>query len=238
MRHIPGILLTVLLVLFLGLATTLLFSGLGLDLALSTYFFSVEGAGGGWSLGTEQPWKSLYRYGEIPGILLSAGVMLVLIGTYLGLASATWRKPCLVVLITVLIGPGILVNGLLKTSWGRPRPVDVVEFGGAQQYRDVWPPSPRHSGKSFTCGHCAMGFSLSSAAVFFVSSPIGSWFVMALGLAYGFLLGVARVAQGGHFATDVVWSFVVVYAVMALVYAVVFQTMEIPRQFSSQKQRR
>ena len=41
-----------------------------------------------------------------------------------------------------LLGPVLLVNGLLKTFWGRPRPVKVEEFGGSVPFLDAWSRSP------------------------------------------------------------------------------------------------
>jgi membrane-associated PAP2 superfamily phosphatase len=208
---------------------------LGLDMTLSGYFFAVGEAQGGWGIGAEQPWKSLYRYGEIPGILLLVGVFVVLVGTYLGRVPLAWRKPCLVVVLTIIIGPGLLVNGILKNGWGRPRPADITAFGGTVQYRDAWPPCISCPGKSFTCGHCAMGFSMSSAAVLLLHNPLAAWSVVGMGMAYGLLLGFGRLAQGGHFLTDVMWSFVFVYMVMALVYYFVFRFLDIPKQFVSRE---
>jgi lipid A 4'-phosphatase len=39
---------------------------------------------------------------------------------------------------TLALGPGLLVNVLLKEYWGRPRPIDVTEFGGQQQFVPWW----------------------------------------------------------------------------------------------------
>src|SRR6476619_7728679 len=33
---------------------------------------------------------------------------------------------------TMILAPGLLVNVLLKDHWGRPRPIDVTQFGGNQ----------------------------------------------------------------------------------------------------------
>ena len=34
---------------------------------------------------------------------------------------------------TMILAPGLLVNVLLKDHWGRPRPIDVTQFGGQDQ---------------------------------------------------------------------------------------------------------
>ncbi|MDQ1237958.1 MAG: lipid 4-phosphatase [Thermodesulfobacteriota bacterium] len=231
MNRAGSVTATVLMLLCLGIGSTFIVMAQGLDLTLSRYFFSKGGAEGGWALGAEQPWKFLYRYGEVPGILLLVGVLVALAGTLLDRVSFTWKKPCLVVVLTILLGPGLLVNGILKNGWGRPRPADITAFGGTFQYRDAWPPCISCSGKSFTCGHCAIGFSMSSGAVLFLHNPLAAWTVVALGMTYGFLLGFGRLAQGGHFLTDVIWSFVLVYVVMALVYYFMFRVPNTHKRF-------
>ena len=41
-------------------------------------------------------------------------------------------------LSTLLLGPLLLVNVILKNNWGRPRPVEVDLFGGEAPYVEVW----------------------------------------------------------------------------------------------------
>ena len=41
---------------------------------------------------------------------------------------------------TLAVGPGLLTNTLLKDHWGRARPIDVTEFGGASRFTPWWDP--------------------------------------------------------------------------------------------------
>ena len=41
---------------------------------------------------------------------------------------------------TLALAPGLLTNVILKSHWGRPRPIDVVEFGGDQHFVPWWDP--------------------------------------------------------------------------------------------------
>src|SRR3972149_9317319 len=41
---------------------------------------------------------------------------------------------------TLALGPGLLVNVLLKDHWGRRRPIDVAQFGGAEHFVPWWDP--------------------------------------------------------------------------------------------------
>ncbi len=86
------------------------------------------------------------------------------------------------------------------------------------EYRDVWSRSSCCAGKSFPCGHCAIGFSLSSTAAFTPLYPVIGYVGLTLGLLYGSMLSTARLLQGGHFVTDILWSFVIVYVVIAVLY--------------------
>ena len=47
------------------------------------------------------------------------------------------RQP-LFLLTTLIMGPGVLVNTILKDNWGRPRPRYVEEFGGDLPHQPVW----------------------------------------------------------------------------------------------------
>lgn len=71
----------------------------------------------------------------------------------------------------------------------------------------AWEKGIAGSGKSFPSGHASMGFYMFSP--YFVlrrSSRPGSIGFLVLGLGYGALMGLARMIQGGHFASDVVWA--------------------------------
>ena len=42
--------------------------------------------------------------------------------------------------LSYLIGPGLLVNGILKSYVGRVRPRDLMEFGGDKTFSETYPP--------------------------------------------------------------------------------------------------
>ncbi len=49
------------------------------------------------------------------------------------------------------LGPGLLVNGILKEHWHRPRPVHVTEFGGNKPYVDWWNPARKLRAQLLLC---------------------------------------------------------------------------------------
>lgn len=120
----------------------------------------------------------------------------------------TYRRRCAFLLLLLVIGPGLLVNGFLKEhSFGRPRPVQTTEFGGEATFA----PAFQYSGAcehncSFSSGHAALGYSFIALAWIFPSRAL---FFGAFAL--GSYVGFGRVIQGGHFLSDVLMSFWVCY---------------------------
>ena len=174
-----------------------------LDRRWTAIFFSPTE---GWLLVDRQPWQWFYAYGTIPGLLFTIGTLVILYLTYLKPALYSWRSYLLILVLTSVLGSGILVNAILKDHWGRARPRQVEEFGGKWEYRDVHQPGIPGKGKSFPCGHCAISYVFVSTIVFFRKSRWMALTGTASGLFYGTLMSIARVGQGGHFPTDALWA--------------------------------
>jgi membrane-associated PAP2 superfamily phosphatase len=183
-----------------------------LDLAFSALFYTAQPTPV-WYLKDAVPWGWLYTYGELPAFIMATGAFLALLGSLCRAAWRQYRRSCLLLVLAVALGPGLLVNGLLQPLWGRPRPRHIEQFAGTQSYRPWWQPGGPGAGESFPSGHAAMGYVLLAGAVL-VPGGRRVWLGrLALGgaLAYGTLVGLARVVQGGHFASDVVWSGLLMY---------------------------
>jgi lipid A 4'-phosphatase len=186
-------------------------SFLGLDTTLSENLYTSTK---GWACGDRFIWKMLYEYGAIPAYVSAFLSLLLLVASYAKKNFAHYRRLSLYILLVLLIGPGLIVNVLLKDHWGRPRPRQVNLFGGSMSYQYVWQPGEIGNGKSFPCGHAAAGFFL--IAPYFVlrrGHRRLAWMFLVFGIFYGSLMGIARMAQGGHFLSDVIGSGVIVYAV-------------------------
>lgn len=118
------------------------------------------------------------------------------------------RKKFSYLLLVMVVGPGLLVNTLLKdNSVGRARPVNIVEFGGPEQHTAAF----EYSGAcddncSFSSGHAGIGFFFISLGWAFASRKL-----FLAGALIGSIVGLGRIVQGGHFFSDVVISFWVVY---------------------------
>jgi len=209
-----------------GLAATAWIDSRNQDLAWARAFYERGGAHNGWIYARDRPWNWLYDYGEFPGILMGFGALALYIASRYGRASRRYAKPSLVIVLAVLLGPGVVVNGILKSCWGRPRPSDLIVFGGTEEFRKPSQPAGQGRGKSFVCGHCSMAYAVASAGAFYPYHPVASVSMIAVGIAFGTVAGLARMAQGGHFATDVLWSAVIVLVIIAALYYFIFRIPE------------
>jgi lipid A 4'-phosphatase len=163
-----------------------------------------------------------YIYGEIPGIFMLVGALSGYLAARAGKIGKVYERPCMIVILTIALGPGVIANGFLKNCWGRPRPADISMFGGDLEYRKVSEPGIPGRGKSLPCGHASIAFALASGAAFYPMHATLARVSLVGGIAYGLLVGVARLAQGGHFPTDVVWAGVLDLIILSFLYFIIF----------------
>jgi lipid A 4'-phosphatase len=131
-------------------------------------------------------------------------------------------RTALYLVLTLTIGPGLITNTLLKDHWGRMRPIDIVEFLGDSRFTPWWDPrGPCPNNCSFVAGEPAGAFwTLAPAAM----AP-SQWRLLAYGGAFvfGLAIGLLRIAAGGHFFTDVVFSGVFMYLVAWIFHGIIFR---------------
>lgn len=156
------------------------------------------------------------------------GIVVVLAARILWSAvqsTLTWpqvRRPVWL-LAGLALGPGLIVNGILKELWGRPRPVNVDLFGGDAPYQKVWIVSDWCSGNcSFVSGEASASAWLVAAAL--VSPAPIRLVVTAVTVVYAGSLSLNRVAFGGHFLSDVILAWLICGLVFALLYRVLPDT--------------
>lgn len=165
----------------------------------------------------------IYKYGLYPGWIIIAFSSAALLVSLCVRRRKYLRNPALYLLLTLALGSGVIVHAALKDKWGRPRPKQVIEFGGTQSFRPFYKPNffnqPEPS-KSFSCGHCSMGFYFFSVAFLgiYYRKPTIFYFGMLLSLVLGGLLSYVRIAQGGHFLSDVIVSALVMWATSLALY--------------------
>lgn len=121
---------------------------------------------------------------------------------------------------TAALGPGLLVNLILKDFWGRPRPHMVEDYGGQEPYTKVWEITDRcEDNCSFVSGEAASSFWI-LAFVFLL--PKGMRLVPAVTvILVGAGLSINRIAFGGHFLSDVVISWSLMLFLLILMKALI-----------------
>jgi membrane-associated PAP2 superfamily phosphatase len=131
-------------------------------------------------------------------------------------------RAALFLVATLALAPGLLVNVVLKDHWGRPRPIDVQQFGGDKYFVPWWNPrGDCPSNCSFVSGDVSGAFwTIAPAAL---APP--QWRALAYGaaLAFGTGMGVMRVMVGSHFVSDLIFAGVFTYLIVWLVYALIYR---------------
>lgn len=196
-----------LVLLGLMLASSLPFWLTDLDTSAAALFYHPEQPADPWPVAHEPLWALLYQAAPvISGVLLLGGLGVII-------AAGLWphlkrlRLYAVFVILSAVVGPGLVVNALFKDNWGRPRPHHTEALGGTTAYLPPLALGERGEGKSFPCGHSSVGFIL--AAFWFIWRRHRPWLArLALfaALVLGTLLGIGRMAGGDHFLSDVLWS--------------------------------
>ncbi|WDI44355.1 phosphatase PAP2 family protein [Bremerella sp. P1] len=182
-----------------------------LDLVTTHQFFRAQGEDP-FPYGETLLATTIYDYGPIPAILFGVASVATWIGSYLFASLASWRKSAMFCSLAILIGPGILINTVLKPNWGRPRPIDTVVFGGEYNYVPPGTIGPYEMAKSFPSGHASMGFVfLLPAFLLLRKNPTAAACVFVVGFLCGAGVGASRIAEGGHYLSDIAWSGAIVY---------------------------
>lgn len=179
-----------------------------LDLALARALYGPDGFIG------RTPFTEALRsaFFAIPYLCLAAAAAAWLAGRAGRIAPLPGRA-ILFLVATLALGPGLLVNVVLKEYSGRPRPTQIVEFGGASEFRPYW----RFDGAcerncSFVSGEAsAAAWTLAPALL---APPPARSAAVAAALVLTVVASALRVAFGGHFLSDVVFAVLLTLAIV------------------------
>lgn len=176
----------------------------GLDIAASRLFHDPDS---GFVLAQDPFLQRLRELGPflvklIAGLCLAVVLWPFVVGPLPGRLSL--RIPTFL-LSTLALGPGLLVNVILKDNWGRPRPNAVDLFGGDAPYVRVWRISDYcGSNCSFVSGEASSSLWLVTLAV--LAPPAWRRAMLAVILPLALVLSANRIAFGGHFLSDTLIS--------------------------------
>jgi lipid A 4'-phosphatase len=164
---------------------------------------------------------------ETGPFLIVAAVAPAVVALAVKMFRLRWPAPmtsraALFLLLSLAIGPGLLVNGGLKEGWSRPRPGDVINFGGSHAFMPWWDPRGGcDSNCSFVSGETSSATWLAAPAML-VPPP---WRYAALGAVavYTTSIGVARMMAGGHFLSDVLFAAILTGLVIWCVHGALYR---------------
>ena len=172
------------------------------DLYVSQYFYDRNSGGFFW--GHHIIAESIYRLTHIIGVIVLITLPLMIAASWLINKDflVQQRKNLIYHLSVCILGPGLLVNLVLKGNWGRPRPRQILEYGGDKLFEAPFFPSFECLDcHSFVSGHASVGFCFFCLALL---SDNKNW--LWLPAIAGTIIGAGRIVQGGHFFSDVMFS--------------------------------
>jgi membrane-associated PAP2 superfamily phosphatase len=180
------------------------------------------------------PWRHsflldsvLHHWVKYTVILVTCISAAMLLFTWIVPALRPRRSLLLFIVLAMTLAP--LTVTTLKQVTDRPCPWDISDFGGSVPYTHLFEPreQPHATGLCFPAGHASTGFAL--LAFYFAAwrerRRALARAALVTGTAAGLLLGLARVAQGAHFLSHVLWSGLVCWLVMLALHALLTDTM-------------
>lgn len=197
----PPLIIATIIIFLISIATRLF----NIDLLMS-HFFYTENVG----FTHEEDFIVRLFYRSVP-VAVTFSLVLFIGFSILAFINKPLRKHNRLVLalfISILVGPGLIVNSLFKEHFGRPRPSQTIEFGGQYEHKMVLEANWNNYGKSFPSGHASVPFSF--LVLVFAAYRRGRLKLakqLALGIVVWFLAAsYSRIAAGGHHFTDVCWA--------------------------------
>lgn len=143
-------------------------------------------------------------------------LLLLLVGGWL--FKRKFMRAALFLVLCFALGPGLLVNVVLKNNWGRPRPSSTVQFGGKLTYQKPWVISNQCATNcSFVAGDPSTAFTF-FALVLLIRKRFWRNLVFSLCALNWIFFSMMRLAAGGHFLSDILIGAALVWIVILLCY--------------------
>ena len=187
------------------------------DVNSATYFYLSDNT----FLWSNTAWANALRH-----VLYDSVALIMIVMIVLGIL-AKWKptlqhwvrwQTALFVVLSFALGPGLVVNAILKNHWDRPRPHQITQLGGTMHFKPAGTPGGQcPTNCSFVCGDASVMFAFWA----FLPFIRRRWHRIGYGmliLAAGSFIGLVRMAQGGHFLSDVILSGLIVYLVIWLLH--------------------
>ncbi len=191
-----------------------------LDAVLSGWFY--DAASGGFPLRYNTFLEVVaHQWAKGLVVVIACAVIAMLLMSYVIRELAPQRRLLLFLSLSLTLAP--LTVALLKAASVRHCPWSLLEYGGFAPHLTLFDLAPADlvSGHCFPAGHASTGFCL--LAFHFAGRALGNETLarlgLAVGIAAGLALGLGRIAQGAHFASHVLWSGLVCWTVIAVLFS-------------------
>ena len=165
-------------------------------------------------------WRRVFY--DAPYVLL-AGLLAAYVARLRGwMSSGPSHRAILFLVASLALGPGLLVNGLLKENSHRPRPEQTQQFGGPWRFRPYQTfDGACRSNCSFVSGEAAT--SAWTLAPALLAPPPFRAAAVGAALLFAAATAVLRMAFGGHYLSDVVFAAFFTWLVVLSLYRLVFR---------------
>lgn len=188
-----------------------------IDTDVTGYFWTPEA--GFYLKDSTLPWL-LYKF--IPmigyGVAIFVGLVFALRKKFPRGLLGVDQRGALFLLLALIIGPGLVTNGILKEFWGRARPMQIEQFGGTAHFTPALEITNQCAHNcSFVAGHPSMAF-FTIAFAFLLTGKHKRFAAGVAAILFGCLAGFGRIVQGGHFLSDVVFSGLINCGIVWLLY--------------------
>ena len=201
------------------IVTTSVFWLTDLDTGFSRLFYAPDHPDGPWPYYESTLWRVMYESDTyLTLILLGIAATITLIG-FLQRRRRRLVAYGLFILLSGLLGAGLLTNMGFKEYWGHARPDSTIAFGGTFAYLPPLAKGTSGNGESFPSGHVSIAFSF--IAIWFVlrrKMPWAAAICLAAVIVLTTLQGAGRIVRGRHFLSDVLWGVYIPYLVCLLLY--------------------
>lgn len=154
-------------------------------------------------------------------VVTACAVIAMLVLSYVIHELARRRRVLLFLALSLTLAP--LIIALMKAASARHCPWSLIDYGGFAPHLTLFDLAPAAfaSGHCFPAGHASTGFCL--LAFYFAGRAIGNEALarsgLIVGIAAGLILGLGRIAQGAHFASHVLWTGLVCWSVIAILFS-------------------
>ncbi|MFS8116439.1 phosphatase PAP2 family protein [Rhizobium jaguaris] len=163
--------------------------------------------------------------------IAAAAPFVILGGMIIAYLANRWGRPIgraptlrslAFLILSFSLGSGVVVNLGMKDHLHRPRPIQVTEFGGPYIYRQFYQwdgGCPRHC--SFPSGEASAAFWLVAPAS--LAPPPYRPAAVGGALVFGIITSLLRMAFGGHFLSDVIFSALITIWLVVIIHWLVFR---------------